>query len=412
MDKDDPKKILAAPYDRDDWQEVLREVFGVRGLLQKPLDRSNRLNDGKELAKAAWELGSFETSDGKVVGLYQVDLTNKPQIWRNRVGLRQLLKSILRGIDAALVVFVQKDKWRLSLVSEIRTYDDDGNPVDMKTEPKRYTYLLGKGETVRTPVERLEIFQTSDRKLETLIKAFSVEALNKDFFREYKIVFDDLTAEASQEIKEKETARLFAQRLLNRLMFLYFIQKKDWMKFEGDTNYLRSLFDEAEQKKQNFYRDRLYYVFFYGLSNHSESKEIHNQAKLEEIRGEVPYLNGGLFEPEKDGSDEKGRVAISNERFSEILKLFERYNFTVDESTPFEIQVAVDPEMLGKVFEELVTGRHESGSFYTPRTVVSFMCREALKHSLDGIEESDTIAKLVDLTDGTSVRNPRRSLTA
>lgn len=409
MNQESLKQILSNRYDRASWQLVLTEVFGARELHQEPRPIPLPKN---EIAASAVELGSLETEDGRLLGLYQVDLTDKPRIWQNRVGLRQLLRSVYSGdVDAALVVFVQNEKWRLSLISEIKSIDNEtGEVVEQKTEPKRYTYLLGRSETVRTPVERLHELQTSDRKIETLIKAFSVEALNKDFFREYKVVFDDLVNEAARTITDKETARLFAQRLLNRLMFLYFIQKKDWMRFGGNTNYLRSIFDEAKRTKQNFYRDRLYYVFFYGLSNHAESKEIHNQAELETIRGEVPYLNGGLFEPEKDGLDEKGKVPISNDLFEEILKLFERYNFTIDESTPFEVQVAVDPEMLGKVFEELVTGRHESGSYYTPRTVVSFMCREALKHSLDGTEEPEVIAKLVDENDGTSVRNPEKIL--
>lgn len=408
MNKDSLKSILSTGYDPNDWKKVLTEIFGVREFQRSPVSIPLPNND---LAEAAWELGSYTTSDDRVVGLYQVDLTDKPRIWQNRVGLRSLLKNVYKhDVDAALVVFVQNEKWRLSLISEIMVRDADGNVTEQKTEPKRFTYLLGKGETVRTPVERLDDLQTSDRKLETLIKAFSVEALNKDFFREYKVVFDDLVAEAAKQITDKETARLFAQRLLNRLMFLYFIQKKDWMRFGGNTDYLRSIFDEARANKQNFYRERLYYVFFYGLSNHAESKEIHNKTELEEIRGEAPYLNGGLFEPEKDGLDEKGKVPISNDIFEEILKLFERYNFTVDESTPFEIQVAVDPEMLGKVFEELVTGRHASGSYYTPRTVVSFMCREALKHALEGIESAETIAKLVDENDGKPVKNPEKIL--
>ncbi len=96
----------------------------------------------------------------------------------------------------------------------------------------------------------------------------------------------------------------------------------------------------------------------------------------------MPYLNGGLFER----SDLDNQVTdLPDDVFAGILAgehaggLFYRYNFTVEESTPLDIEVAVDPEMLGKVFEELVTGRHESGSYYTPRPVVSFMCREALK---------------------------------
>ncbi len=411
MNKEQLKQILSTGYNAAAWQTVLTDIFGVRTVHKNPI-KLPVTND--KLADAAWELGSFETADNRIVGVYQVDLTDKPRIWQNRVGLRSLLRNVYTNdVDAALVVFVQKAKWRLSLISEIRARDPETDEViELKTDPKRYTYLLGKGETVRTPVERLDSFISTDRHLKTLIDAFSVEGLNKDFFREYKVVFDALVAESGKSIKEAETARLFAQRLLNRLMFLYFIQKKGWMTFAGDTNYLRRIFDESRRKTETFYTDRLYYVFFYGLSNHAESKEIHNQTELEAIRGQVPYLNGGLFEPEKDGLDEKGKVAVANDRFEEILNLFERYNFTIDESTPFEVQVAVDPEMLGKVFEELVTGgqRHASGSYYTPRTVVSFMCREALKHSLEGIETPEAIAVLVDENDGKPVKNPEQVL--
>jgi len=408
MNKDQLKVILSTGYDPESWHQVLTEIFGV-DTVRKIRFKISVTND--KLAESAWELGSFKTSDNRLVGVYQVDLTDRPRIWQNRVGLRSLLRSVYTNdVDAALVVFVQGDKWRLSLISEIRVLGADGNVTEQKTEPKRYTYLLGKGETVRTPVDRLEEFSRSGRELDALIDAFSVEPLNKAFFKEYKEVFDTLLAEVRRAIKDAETARLFAQRLLNRLMFLYFIQKKGWMTFDGDTNYLRRIFEESKRKKEKFYSDRLYYVFFYGLSNIADSKEIHNQKELEALRGVVPYLNGGLFEPENDGTDEKGKVAIANERFNDILELFERYNFTIDESTPFEVQVAVDPEMLGKVFEELVTGRHESGSYYTPRTVVSFMCREALKHALEGIETPDAIAALVDSNDGEQITDPEKVL--
>jgi hypothetical protein len=102
---------------------------------------------------------------------------------------------------------------------------------------------------------------------------------------------------------------------------------------------------------------------------------------LQPLIGDVPFLNGGLFaETELDGS--RG-VQVPNEAVRLILReLFAQFNFTVTESTPYDVEVAVDPEMLGKVFEELVTGRHETGSYYTPRPIVMFMCREALKHYL------------------------------
>ena len=119
---------------------------------------------------------------------------------------------------------------------------------------------------------------------------------------------------------------------------------------------------------------------------------------LESLIGDVPFLNGGLFEETE--LDKVGGVTVPDTVIDRVLDdLFDRFNFTVMESTPFDIEVAVDPEMLGKVFEELVTGRHESGSYYTPRPVVSFMCREALKGYLEGRDTGladDDIARFVD----------------
>ena len=119
---------------------------------------------------------------------------------------------------------------------------------------------------------------------------------------------------------------------------------------------------------------------------------------MEKVYGSVPFLNGGLFE--ETDLDKREGVTVPDDAIKPILTdLFDRFNFTVMESTPFDVEVAVDPEMLGKVFEELVTGRHESGSYYTPRPVVSFMCREALKGYLTGEDtglSDEAIANFVD----------------
>ena len=121
--------------------------------------------------------------------------------------------------------------------------------------------------------------------------------------------------------------------------------------------------------------------------------------------GDVPFLNGGLFE--ETDLDKRQDIAVPDKTIGGILRdLFERFNFTVMESTPYDIEVAVDPEMLGKVFEELVTGRHDSGAYYTPRPVVSFMCREALKGYLEGKEiglDADAVARFVDERDTSGI---------
>ena len=243
-------------------------------------------------------------------------------------------------------------------------------------------------------------------------KAFDVEAVTGKFFADYQRVFAQVE-DAVEGISESETEerRLYTQRLFNRLMFLRFIEKKGWLTYNDNREYLRTLFDatEASETDENFLNDRLFWAFFRGLGNVTNLLE--ESAEVVERRGNVPFLNGGLFEMH-DEYDQRNAVHIPNDKFAEILKLFERYNFTVTESTPLDIEVAVDPEMLGKVFEELVTGRHGTGSYYTPRPVVSFMCRESLKICLQNKtdETEECLGKFVDDSDATEIRDPEKVL--
>jgi hypothetical protein len=241
--------------------------------------------------------------------------------------------------------------------------------------------------------------------------AFDVEVVTKRFFAEYHEVFETVEG-AVKGVPKGEPRRLFTQRLFNRLMFLYFIQRKGWLSFRGDARYLRALHSAAAAAKEDFLNERLYWTFFYGLNTAAEDFAVHSDARLKERRGEVPFLNGGLFDLE-DEYDVRDKVKIPNAAFAEVLDLFDRYNFTVMESTPLDIEVAVDPEMLGKVFEELVTGRHESGSYYTPRPIVAFMCREALKHYLTQVAPDEAaVARFVDEGDPSALRDPEAVLNA
>ena len=221
-----------------------------------------------------------------------------------------------------------------------------------------------------------------------LESAFDVEAVTKRFFTEYKRVFDaamEKTRGFGQSQEEREDKRLFVQTLFNRLMFVYFLSRKGWLNFNNERNYLNALWENyaAQEDETNFYSDRLYYLFFFGLNNPQSQDLNFRDSFMESVYGSVPFLNGGLFE--ESYQDKLDGIVVPDDAIQPILTdLFDRFNFTVMESTPFDIEVAVDPEMLGKVFEELVTGRHESGSYYTPRPVVAFMCREALKGYLAG----------------------------
>ncbi len=219
-------------------------------------------------------------------------------------------------------------------------------------------------------------------------KAWDAEKLTKDFFTDYSRIFGEV--ERKVVGLEGDLRRRFTQSLFNRLMFLCFLQQKGWLEYPvGDANSRkRYLFNLWEQNREGFY-ELLRLLFFSGLN--SPNGTGGDRKELEKRIGRVPFLNGGLFEPDPDL--DRSEINVPDSVFEQILGeqgLFQSYTFTVTESTPMDVEVALDPEMLGKIFEELVTGRHESGSYYTPRPVVSFMCREALKGYLGGFE------KLVD----------------
>ncbi|WP_395092213.1 Eco57I restriction-modification methylase domain-containing protein [Armatimonas sp.] len=243
--------------------------------------------------------------------------------------------------------------------------------------------------------------------------AWSVEKVTKQFFRDYRDVFTEV--ETHHIHNAPGDKRLFVQRFFNRLMFLHFLSKKGWLRApgksqeDGGREYLSDLWKvyQARDKRpgDSFYLSHLAPLFFAALNQPYVGR---NNPVLPSVVGDVPYLNGGLFE---QTDDDRAAFTIEDAAFTKIMeRLFSCYNFTVAESTPDDADVAVDPEMLGKVFEELVTGRHESGSYYTPRPVVQFMCREALKGYLTPCGAG--IETLVDLHDASEITNHEVVLSA
>ena len=237
--------------------------------------------------------------------------------------------------------------------------------------------------------------------------AFDVGAATDRFYKKYEEIFKKVEALIQNAAGEK---RLFTQCLMNRLMFIHFLSKKGWLTFKGRTDYLAALWEERDPT-QNFYYNHVYPLFFVGLNNPESQQLKRDDPSLTALIGNVPYLNGGLFE---EGSCDNKGEKIEDEAFRLVIEeLFLPFNFTVTESTPLDIEVAVDPEMLGQVFEKLMTGplREGKGAYYTPRSVVTFMCREALKGYLaqtpsDAPKQTisaERIARLVDLSDDQAV---------
>ena len=227
------------------------------------------------------------------------------------------------------------------------------------------------------------------------LSAWDVHAVTNDFFNDYKKVFDLVRGQITGVPGD---AKLFTQRLMNRLLFLQFLAKRGWLRFgEGRDreNYLPLLWQDWQTRdshtpEANFYRQRLRKLFFLGLNNSACRDLRRTDFKLYSQIGEMPFLNGGLFEeaPEDKTTPDVPGAVVPDTAIAAVLDLFARYNFTITESTPDDVDVAVDPEMLGEVFERLVTlgERKSSGSYYTPRAIVQFMCREALKGYLSGFD--------------------------
>lgn len=296
---------------------------------------------------------------------------------------RPVVTQLLKEHPYALFIFsnANQERWHFLNVK-----------YDVKQEKRQVLrrITVGPGERLRTATERLNLLDLEGKQLTPLAiqechdKAFDVEAVTKKFFEQYRLVFEQVENLIKPTLSDAEARRLFAQKLFNRLMFIVFIQKKGWLKFNEQTDYLEALWqdyrDDNSISDKNFYRDRLTHLFFTGLNNPQQTDiiGINNGGFLRQIIGTVPYLNGGLFEQDED--DRNSKILVPDEAIDAIFhELFSNFNFTVTESTPLDVEVAVDPEMLRKVFEELVTGRHESGSYYTPKPIVSFMYREALK---------------------------------
>ena len=306
--------------------------------------------------------------------------------------------------DDLLLVFTNASASQLHLI----------HPSFERAHPTLRRIVVERDLPRRTSVQQVaNIYwrhQAADGIRAALEEAFDVEPVTKAFFAKYRELFvaaeESVTGFGSDEA-ERENKRRFVQTLFNRLMFVYFLQRKGWLAFQGDMDYLNALWRDyrSSSDQDNFYDDRLRRLFFFGLNNPQSSDLNFRERLMESFIGDVPFLNGGLFEEAE--LDRRSGVAVPDNSIDRVLtELFDRFNFTVMESTPFDIEVAVDPEMLGKMFEELVTGRHDSGSYYTPRPVVSFMCREALKGFLEGRNiglSPEAIARFVDERDASGI---------
>jgi len=384
-------------YNQNNWKQFLGEAFAKSRLLTTP---ETLTGIDTNVASQVQKLGYITLNENGIerqIAVYEVTLAQGIILERNRVGLRNLLRKYWKDIDAAFIAYHRPEspKWRFTYVSELTGYDADGEFVKIKTEPKRYTYVLGEGESTRTAAERFTTIAKNGSKatLDDVKEAFSVEKLSKSFFDEYKRQYDIFCEFMVSKPNIRQTIfngnekaiRDFNKKLLGRMVFLYFVQKKGWLGVpikenwgKGDFNFLTYQFDNF-RNKDLFYKDFLSVLFFETLNTHRKndvfnfdnSKFISQTSSLVKI----PFLSGGLF----DEDDKKQRdIIFPSNFFKSLFEFLNQYNFTIYEDDPNDHTVAVDPEMLGHIFENLLEDNKDKGAYYTPKEIVHYMCQESL----------------------------------
>ena len=448
----DYRSIIESSYNRHNWLELLNDIFHHNvEFRQEPLS----VPVDKDMAKDALYLGQITLHDGHTLAVYEVELSDRVVIERNRSAIRNLLVSNWRGgYDGALMFCYRKNEsvLRFTYVSESWAFDKQGDYKKLSTDTKRYTYLLGEGRGCRTAVDQFKTLRDSKQTLKDVTDAFSVEALTRQFYQDlfewYEWAVDDksnITFPNNTAIEEDDRDDIEKKviRMITRIMFVWFIKQKKLVPDKiFDTNFLSTIlkdFDPNSETDGNFYNAILQNLFFATLNREIKDekgnvrrfakslkrdiKTLYRYAGLftiseEEVIklfSEVPFLNGGLFECQDktryiDGVEHcysfdgfsravgrfadgrfKHRAIVPNILFFKpemgLISILNRYNFTIEENSPEEQQVALDPELLGKVFENLLgaynpetkeTARNQSGSFYTPREIVNYMVDESL----------------------------------
>jgi hypothetical protein len=385
------------------FQKDIRKV-NTRGL--KATSEAFFLGENSDLDLAIFELTHTSSSDARVTLAAE--------------GFRIMKDS---ANYRALIAYKSEksDDWRLSLMTLKPEPSEIGRVLLNFSNPRRYSFYLGPDAKINTPYQFL-IRKGEVENFEDLQSRFSVEVVTDKFYKEYRELFIRLVRHLQKDnafqafVNQNGIDTVnFAKKMLGQIVFLYFIQRKGWLGSKkgdlisnGDKNFLRSLFNNSRNKKENFFNQYLEPLFYNALNSKPDKA---GSFYRNYFNCQIPFLNGGLFEPLENYNWDKEYLHIPDELFSSnpdkpaegngILDVFDSYNFTVYENDPVDKEVSIDPEMLGQIFEKLGAITFESfeewakaiesgnktkemkankklGVYYTPREIVHYMCRESL----------------------------------
>jgi adenine-specific DNA-methyltransferase len=393
-------------------EELIKSYSGEKLadlLFQAGFEKSTKNLDSllpvDDIFSSSLQLGEIKTNDNQKVLVVETKVSSDLSERSSRKKQFDIGKKLLQNNQAyaagLLVFYDEKGNFRLSLVhpkfeGTKRSYNSF----------KRYTFYVNPAHSNKTFINQFS--GASFATLDSIKEVFSVAKVTFDFFKEYKRLFEQIVESIKKDehfpdFAEKNgvTINDVAKKLLGQIVFLYFLQRKGWLGAtkgqhvsKGDQNFLRTLFNKAKEAeaahpdiKMNFFNDYLEYLFYDALN-----KPITDNATScyrQRFECQIPFLNGGLFEPIPEYKWQQRFLQLPDDIFSNknetgVLDIFDSYNFTIDENSADDQEVSVDPEMLGKVFENLLEEnlRKGTGSFYTPREIVQYMVTESLKQYL------------------------------
>ena len=382
--KEQFRQIFQNRFDYETWKAIVKDIFKAR--MRNTPERFTEPGDAED----GYYAGVGETPDSYKIG-YFIYKINSGSVAHKKVGLRNLVKRFINQnwgeFDAAIVVFNDGKEWRLSFVCDIK---------EEATAPKRFTFVFGERDNFyRTAIERFSILQSHEPTFENIRKAFSVDALSDDFFDTYREMYADFVqyitgkryVKESNKWVERELSapnyqfestfdgdaklvRDYIKKMFGRIVFLYFLQRKGWL--DGNRQYMHDLFANSTHKDD--FLDGVLEPLFFDILN---TDKPYRTADARALPGSenIPYLNGGLFA--KDDIDDRTCV-FPAEYFGRLFDFLDSYNFTIDENDSDDAEIGIDPEMLGRIFENLLEDNKDKGAFYTPKEIVDYMCRESI----------------------------------
>jgi Putative DNA-binding domain/Eco57I restriction-modification methylase len=401
------KTLFASNYNPENWKDLLKTIFKDKAtaFYKEPLDRKREDFKDHNVTESILEFGNIVLDDKTRILFYEVKLIESKQL-SSKTSLRNIIsKEITPGNEDGIIATFYNPKskeWRLTFVSKSLYWDEEFNQIKNETQPKRYTFLLGQGESIKTALSQfdwlLHEIKNKEITIEHLLKTFSVQKITNEFFKKYfdhfkllvayisdnqaafsffKNQVDNNKTDAAQQEDAEKLVRQFVKKLMGRIVFLYFLQKKGWLGVpadepwgNGEKDFISKLFTQFDNKNE-FYEQCLVPLFFETLN-----KDRKNQNDIFQITNtKIPYLNGGLFDKDQI---EPTQIKIIPDRFDTLFEFFDQYNFTIDENSPDDQDIGIDPEMLGLIFENLLEDNKDKGTFYTPKEVVHFMCKESI----------------------------------